>query len=33
MEKVKSFVKDLVVCSLPMWFAGIMILHWFVVGY
>ena len=33
MEKIKSFVTDLAVCSLPMWFVGIMIVHWFVVGY
>ena len=33
MEKIKSFVTDLAVCSMPMWFVGIMIVHWFVVGY
>ena len=33
MEKIKSFVTDLAVCSMPMWFVGIMIVHWFVIGY
>lgn len=33
MKKVKGFVTDLVVCSLPMWFVGIMIIHWFTFGY
>ena len=33
MEKIKNFMTDLAVCSLPMWFVGIMIVHWFVVGY
>lgn len=30
MEKVKSFVSDLAVCSLPMWFVVFMFLHWIV---
>jgi len=33
MNRVKSFVKDLAVCSLPIWFVGIMIVHWFTFGY
>ena len=33
MEKIKSFVMDLAVCSLPMWFVGIMVIHWFTFGY
>ena len=33
MKKVKNFVSDLLVCSVPVCFVFIMFLHWITVGY
>ncbi len=33
MKKVKNFVSDLLVCSMPLGFVFVMLLHWITVGY
>ena len=33
MNRVKNFITDLAVCSLPMWCVLAMIIHWFSFGY